>query len=703
MGFPAERILPFPYIYTEDATSPDNASNVSLSPAVVLPVVYPFDLRRSILAGEHVMLSPDLQLGKTRTASLTRDHRRAVQETFQFFVDEANELHRRGFTVHGSFLKNCPVNDLLLVMPFGIGGSFDAVGAWIRLNAKYFYCFCCRADYEASWKRPAPADLLDLRKVEPAASLRVRANDVTLSASSRRDAVKELNDVHHLNPETTPWDSYAAVNMEGKVSVVPDAFHNGELGPNKLTIYGSKLLCEDACAVEGRDHSVSAAAALLDDFISGFSRHNTGYHVLPSVRDFSAVKVYSGMMVRSLLFGILAALCSIEDLFNDVRQTALVNVFTGQTLLMRFCNARRWTSSTPDDVDDLYSFIAENWDEALGDFVDWERVKLHLTAHWRHLYLELGAPVHWSTQHCIEALQRIIKAAWRRTSKVNAAEQVLRRIAVLRYIKAVLLPMYGVFADPVSALVPDRETQAYLRGSVKGVAGITALFDNPTPGAETTANTRLRAALRDTGLVPVQHTIASSRMYWRRSALMSRKGICAVSVPAFPTGAREDEAVHAMFSLFADDAGGGAAGVAAAGVPVESRAEFFFVEGWISYDISGLSVVAPNAPVSGVRLTQDEQSSERCVDLAVGRRGSVIPLSAESQLARDRNAAKKVFQRVKLSPKREIVDIANLCQPLLVYPYLGSVADAKTHFRHTGAGSASKWDVEQWLVCPKLY
>jgi hypothetical protein len=339
--------------------------------------------------------------------------------------------------------------------------------------------------------------------------------------------------------------------------------------------------------------------------------------------------------------------------------------------------------------------------EALGDFVDWERVKLHLTAHWRQLYLELGAPVHWSTQHCVEALQRIIKAAWRRTSKVNPAEQVLRRIAVLRYIKAVLLPAFGVVADPVSALVPDRDTQAYLTGSVNGVAGITALFDNPTPGEEAVANARLRAALRDTGLVPVQHSIAPSRMYWRRSALMSRKGICAVSVPAFPTGARDDEAVHAMFSLFADDAGGGAAGGAAAGapVPVESRTEFFFVEGWLSYDTSGLSDAVPNAPISGERLSLAEQSSERCVDLAVGRRGSVVPYLAESQLARDRIAAKKVFQRVKLSPKREIVDIANLCQPLLVYPYLGSVAEAKTYFRH----STSKWDVEQWLVCPKLY
>jgi hypothetical protein len=75
------------------------------------------------------MLFPSLPLGKTRTPRLTRDHRAAVQEGYRVFTDEFNALHRTGFRLHGSHILNCPYDEEILVMPFALGGSFDAVCA----------------------------------------------------------------------------------------------------------------------------------------------------------------------------------------------------------------------------------------------------------------------------------------------------------------------------------------------------------------------------------------------------------------------------------------------------------------------------------------------------------------------------------------------------------------------------------------------
>lgn len=722
IGWPEHLIVPYPFIVSEDGMSPDNVANITLGPVAVWPVCLPFELRRSLLAGEHVQLSPDLPVGKTRTTSLTRDHRRAGQEAFRFFVNEANELRRRGFLVHGSHIKNCPYpTALLLFMPFALGGAFDAVGAWIRLNAKYFHCFLCKADYYASWKRPSPDAMLSLARVEPAASHRQIFNDADAPALARRAAAQAL-DALHVNREVTAWDSLATVHMQGERCVYPDCFHCCELGTCKCSIFGVKLLFGDKCAVEGRAHSVSTAAAVADDFIA-FGGHNSGYHVFPKIKDFSAVRQYTGMMVRSLLFSLLAVMCSISDLLNVTRQTALVNNLTAQILLLRHVNSRRWTSATPDNIDELYRFLEEHWDAAFGDFVNWERVKIHLTAHWRELYQELGTPVQWSTQHAIEALQRIIKNAWKHTNKINPSEQVLRRIAVLRFIHAVLLPSFGVHLDPVAALTEDRATQAFLSGAVEAVAGVSTVFLNPTTPAETTANSRLRSAFRDACLVcedddgevrelPSSHVINPSRIYPRRAGFFSRVGLCAVSVPAYPPGACEGgERVHAIFSMFeqraAAPAGAAAAGVGAVAQPgpaadgatstVESIVERFFVEGWISYDVTGLSDADPNAPVAWPRLTATELNTRnRAVDIAVGRRMTV--LSDISPPGLERDAAKKVFQLVKLSAKRELVDVASLCQPLLAYPYLGDVASARAYLR----GATSKWEAEKWLVCPKL-
>jgi hypothetical protein len=480
-----------------------------------------------------------------------------------------------------------------------------------------------------------------------------------------------------------------------------------------------KMLCDNAVSVEGTGHSVSSAAAVLDDFISCFSRHNTGYHTLPGVRDFTAVRQYTGMMVRTLLFSLLATLCSIEDLFNEVRQTALIRNMTGQILLMRQLNAPYWIAGTPDAVDALYAFIAANWSESLGDFIDLERVKIHLTWHYRQLYIELGAPVHWSTQHAIEALQRILKAAWRRTSKMNPAEQILRRIATLRYIHGILLPSFGKNAALISALREKRQTQAYFTGSVEAVAGVTTVFTDHPTSAQTAANTRLRKALKVAQIwyadpndesdepraiqLPESHVFTPQRVYGRRAAFFSRQDICEVSVPAYPLGACEGDAKHVIFSVFddGDDSDDD-------GVPPESLTDFFLVEGWISYDITGLSDHHPNAIPRDTRLPVKDQNSRWCVDLAVGRKAKVVDIDSAhhvTDLAKERcdvNVS-KILRRVKVAPvnSREIIDIARLCQPLLAFPYLRCFDDAKEYFKFRAA--ASMWDREEWFVCPKLY
>ena len=144
-------------------------------------------------------------------------------------------------------------------------------------------------------------------------------------------------------------------------------------------------------------------------------------------------------------------------------------------------------------------------------------------------------------------------------------------------------------------------------------------------------------------------------VYPRRFGFFSRKGICAVSVPAFPQGALDDlEGAHAVFSMFSDDAvpGGVAAAQQAAAAAEDqptavSSKEYFFVEGWLSYDITGLSDATPNEAPAGPRLSPSEQNSRyRAVDLAVGRRGVVQDYISPPALMR--GVAQRVFQRVKL-------------------------------------------------------
>ena len=61
----------------------------------------------------------------------------------------------------------------------------------------------------------------------------------------------------------------------------------------------------------------------------------------------------------------------------------------------------------------------------------------------------------------------------------------------------------GVDSEPVAAHLADRQTQAFLSGTVDPVRGITSPFPAPTDAMETlqVANTRFRCAFRDAGVV----------------------------------------------------------------------------------------------------------------------------------------------------------------------------------------------------------
>ena len=120
-------ILPFPVMYSGDAMTPAATGNTSLEPIAIVPACQPYSIRRAVTSGEHVMILPQLDLGKTKTARLIRDHRAAVQECFGVFVDDFNDLHGRGFRLHGSHILNCPIDEEILVMPFACSCALDAV------------------------------------------------------------------------------------------------------------------------------------------------------------------------------------------------------------------------------------------------------------------------------------------------------------------------------------------------------------------------------------------------------------------------------------------------------------------------------------------------------------------------------------------------------------------------------------------------
>ena len=136
----------------------------------------------------------------------------------------------------------------------------------------------------------------------------------------------------------------------------------------------------------------------------------------------------------------------------------------------------------------------------------------------------------------------------------------------------------------------------------------------------------------------------------------------------------------------------------------ESPKDRFLVDFYFSYDIRGLTAAEPNAAVPAKRLTSKEcGDSKYALDFAVGRRlklvdGVSAPSGSAASVASREGVAKAVFERLQPTDACVVVDIAQLCQPLMTFPWIGSVAKAKDFFKH----KVNKWEASEWLVCPKL-
>ena len=145
------------------------------------------------------------------------------------------------------------------------------------------------------------------------------------------------------------------------------------------------------------------------------------------------------------------------------------------------------------------------------------------------------------------------------------------------------------------------------------------------------------------------------------------------------------------------------AGVALDAAPItrESEKHRFLVDEFFSYDVRGLSDMTPNDLPPQQRLSSKEQNSNACIDLAL-RRWLAVQQNLTASGVSQREAAGAILQRVKVAGvgRPEILDLAELCQPLWVHPWLGNMENAKAFFRNN---NSSKWDDEQWTVCKSLY
>lgn len=191
-----------------------------------------------------------------------------------------------------------------------------------------------------------------------------------------------------------------------------------------------------------------------------------------------------------------------------VRQTAIIRMLTALIHLVRNSNLRVWDASVPDRLDASVEVLGEVWPPAVGKWVNFERPILHLMAHWRQQYTALGTPVQWTTKDFIEAMQRILRAAYLRTNLNEVEPQIMGQLMPLKYVDTVIEPSLrersGEHGDSdedddrpprVAALQNDRATQAYLRGAtVKAVPGFNTVFGDPADHAEDSWNAGMRKA-----------------------------------------------------------------------------------------------------------------------------------------------------------------------------------------------------------------
>jgi hypothetical protein len=623
------------------------------------------------------------------------------------------------FQVHGSRIPGCPHKRPLFFLPFLIGSAMDAVAKWISSNSKWFYCYVCAADYRSSRVYHPAAQVLPERGVEPVAGLRRRANTPAVSNDDKADVLQARAALRaaHVHPELTADDALMAEHTGGSRNAFVDSLHTVD-SILKHGAKGVKRACDDSAAVAGTGHSVKAVAAVVNDHVASGGLFSNGCHSLPGVYNFLGMESFTAMSVRTCVFSLLATLCSVRDLFTHERQTAMVLLFTACVLLLQNTNQRIWDPAAPDRLDAIFELLAQHWEPAVGKWVRFLRPIVHLPSHWRQQYRRLGTPVHWTTKDFIEMLMHYLRAAYLRTNKVNPEEQIMTRIGLVRYVETVVEPtLRGSDDDPdddvAAALKQNRRTEAYLRGTtVRAVAGCNKLFSAPSDAAQAAFNGDYTRAMKacagflKSPKLPTGHDVANSRIHPRNSCFVSRRGIVARSVPAYPGRCSETGiAEHAIFSVYEQPAEAAAGVAAAAAAPasqsVESADHRFIVDAWISYDVRGLSAASPNAPLPDEALTLAQMNGDDCIDFAIGRWLAVVPSVTGSGYP-ERDEAGAILQRVKPvgAGKLQILELKELCQPLWTFPWLKNFDTAKAFF---ASGRSTKWDADQWLVCPKLY
>jgi hypothetical protein len=706
----AKDVFPLPVMWSVDGQAPDNIGNSTITPCAVNIASFPAEIRRRLDIGQHTCLFPSFPVGHTRTPKVTRDHRRVRQAAYKVFADEFNDVFKRGFVLHGSQIKGCPHNRPLRFMPFALGCAFDAEGAWHWCNSKSQHCYVCSANYDESKVFPVAGAALSPRLTQPAASLRSTIHSPAASVPDKRAAVRALKELS-LHPEPTAHDSIAQTQMRGHQNVYPDSMHCVEGGICKVAVVGIKQACGDAKmrATDETGHSLPEATKILDDFVTHARGFSNGIHRLPAVKGFSAVRVFTAMMIRSLTFTLLAALCCVSDLFNDSLQDATIAVLALCVMLIRNVNLRRWTPAVPARISKIYKEMARHWEDSIVEAVAFFRPKVHLVSHYGDLFRALGTPIHWSTMYFIEPLQRLVKSAYRHSSRFNADGQIMKRLVALGQIEQWIQSMLGGASD--RRRKRDEPYQAYLRGSLEAIPGVNTIYAVPHTDDAFAWNADMQRAIMASGELPKGHIVTQRRIFVRREGTFIREGQCDVTVRAGPQ-IGGGPAERAIFSRFAAReappvvAAGGDAGPDGVGAPpevqhCESMTDRFVVDWWISYDIRGLSTEHPNGSAELPKLTSAQVNDAACaIDLAIGRKLQLAGTVTGTGRTLRESYAKAIFQRVKPTGKITAIGVGALCQPLWAFPALGDFRAAKAFFRGT---MSSKWDASQWLILPKLY
>lgn len=338
--------------------------------------------------------------------------------------------------------------------------------------------------------------------------------------------------------------------------------------------------------------------------------------------------------------------------------------------------------------------MARHWDDSIVEAVAFFRPKVHLVSHYGDLFRALGTPIHWSTMYFIEPLQRLVKSAYRHSSRFNADGQIMKRLAALGQIEQWIQSMLGGASD--RRRKRDEPFQAYLRGSLEAIPGVNTIHSVPHTADEFAWNADLQRAIMASGELPKGHI----------EGTFIREGLCDVTIRAGPQicGCPVERAIFSRFAVREAPsvvAAGADASPDGVGAHCESLTDRFVVDWWISYDIRGLSTEHPNGLADLPKLTSAQVNDAACaIDLAIGRKLQLTVTVTGTGSALRESYAKAIFQRVKPTGKIMAIGVGALCQPLWAFPALGDFSAAKAFFCGT---MSSKWDAGQWLILHKLY